>query len=203
VPPSASPCGASSLPPGSSASPAGTHLRQLRNLNDPLATLQARIEEARLQRWPLASFSSARTPSRTGSIRPIATRRPLEGAATRHRALRPPRLDDRRHRGPLPPSTSSPTSAASSARTSSRGRPAGSAYGGASPPPPPPPDHPGPGAEARNRAHALHTRPATSRTRRRDTGRGVPQRRAAGARPSRGAGARSRPGRGPGNLSTL
>jgi hypothetical protein len=42
---------------------AGTHLRQLRNLSDPLATLQARLDEAQLQArlaWEILEIQSAR-----------------------------------------------------------------------------------------------------------------------------------------------
>jgi hypothetical protein len=53
---------------------AGTQLRQLRNLSDPLATMQARLDEAQLHArlaWEiieiLSASSSVRTPSRTGS----------------------------------------------------------------------------------------------------------------------------------------
>ena len=42
---------------------AGTHLRQIRNLNDPLARMQARIEEAQLHArlaWEIVELLSAR-----------------------------------------------------------------------------------------------------------------------------------------------
>jgi hypothetical protein len=42
---------------------AGTHLRQLRNLNDPLASMQARLEEAQLHArlaWEIVELLSSR-----------------------------------------------------------------------------------------------------------------------------------------------
>jgi transposase InsO family protein len=63
---------------------AGTHLRQLRNLNDPLARMQARIEEAQLHArlaWEIVDLLSARfrkTPEK---------RRPHYSPSQRFRAL--------------------------------------------------------------------------------------------------------------------
>lgn len=82
---------------------AGTHLRQLRNLNDPLVCMQARLEEAQLHArlaWEIVDILSAR-------FRKIPEkRRPHYSPAQRFRALeiRSLRLLRRHPQRPLAPS---------------------------------------------------------------------------------------------------